>query len=46
MVYIKTVFKTVPMGNIDLASKKVKWAIQCFTSSLCGDQSRPVNTGI
>ena len=46
MVYIKTVFNTVKVDNIDLVSMKVKWAIKCITSSLCGDQTGPVNTGI
>ena len=36
MFYIKTVVKTVTIGNIDIVSTGVKWAILCAISSYVG----------
>ena len=45
MFYIKTVVKTVKLGNMDVGSTSVQWAVHCVSPSLCGVQRGPVNIG-
>jgi hypothetical protein len=40
MVFIRTVFKIVKIGNIDVMLVIIKWVIKCVISSLCAISKR------
>jgi hypothetical protein len=38
--FVKTVVTVAEVGNMDVVSIEVKWAVQCAISSLCGVSKR------